>query len=243
MAWKDALADARAMIEADLDFSDEDDVPGSVVDSLPERLSVLLDEMAQEADNPIAERLRDGFRVVLAGAPNSGKSTLLNALLERDAALVSPIAGTTRDQIDVPIDLNGLPVVLSDTAGLREAGHSNDPIETMGIERSRQALASADCIVWLEGGDVEDLSPVVDWREKTIRIRSKADVEVVLTFRRQTLSCASPGRRAKVSRRCVAQSKSACGDAMRLARRRDRSAVSSLWMPGAAVRFSAPATM
>ena len=177
MAWKDGLADARAMIEADLDFSDEDDVPGSVVDSLPERLSALLHEMAVEVDNPIAERLRQGFRVVLAGAPNSGKSTLLNALLERDAALVSPIAGTTRDQIDVPIDLNGLPVVLSDTAGLRDAGRSTDPIETMGIERSRHALAAADCIVWLEGGDGEDLSPLEDWREKTIRIRSKADVE------------------------------------------------------------------
>lgn len=119
-AWKEALADCRAQIEADLDFSDEDDVPGSVVDSLPEQLGILKSAIEDELSSHVAERVRDGFQVVLAGAPNSGKSTLLNALLERDAVLVSPIAGTTRDQIDVPIDLDGLPVILTDTAGLRE---------------------------------------------------------------------------------------------------------------------------
>lgn len=175
--WKDVIADARAMIEADLDFSDEDDVPGSVVDSLPEQLQQLLKEMEMELSSSVAERLRDGFRVVLAGAPNSGKSTLLNALLQRDAALVSPMAGTTRDQIDVPIDLDGLPVILSDTAGIRPDNTSSDAVELMGIEKARVAVEDADCVVWLLGGDDSDLSFEHDVRQKTIRVRSKSDLE------------------------------------------------------------------
>ncbi len=177
--WKDALADIRAQIEADLDFSDEDDVPGSVVDSLPEQLRALIRAMKEELSSHIAERVRDGFRVVLAGAPNSGKSTLLNALLERDAALVSPIAGTTRDQIDVPIDLDGLPVVLTDTAGLRSSGYSEDPIELMGMDRAKQALEQADCVVWLVGGAEIVGAPSILGKSaspRTIRVRSKLDV-------------------------------------------------------------------
>lgn len=175
--WKDVIADARAMIEADLDFSDEDDVPGSVVDSLPEQLQQLLKEMEMELSSSVAERLRDGFRVVLAGAPNSGKSTLLNALLQRDAALVSPVAGTTRDQIDVPIDLDGLPVILSDTAGIRSDNMSRDAVESMGIEKARVAVEDADCVVWLLGGHDSELSFEHDVRQKTIRVRSKSDLE------------------------------------------------------------------
>lgn len=175
--WKDVIADARAKIEADLDFSDEDDVPGSVVDSLPEQLQRLLKEMEMELSSSVAERLRDGFRVVLAGAPNSGKSTLLNALLQRDAALVSPIAGTTRDQIDVPIDLDGLPVILSDTAGIRSDNTSSDAVELMGIEKARVAVEDADCVVWLLGGDDSARAIQLYDPEKTIRIRSKSDIE------------------------------------------------------------------
>jgi tRNA modification GTPase len=175
--WKDVIAEARAMIEADLDFSDEDDVPGSVVDSLPEQLQHLVKEMEMELSSSVAERLRDGFRVVLAGAPNSGKSTLLNALLQRDAALVSPLAGTTRDQIDVPIDLDGLPVILSDTAGIRSENNSSDPIESMGIEKARVAVEGADCVVWLLGGDESAQSVQNNETGKTIRVRSKSDIE------------------------------------------------------------------
>jgi len=176
MVWKDAIADARAMIEADLDFSDEDDVPGSVIDSLPEQLQAILVEMDNELSSFIAERLRDGFRVVLAGAPNSGKSTLLNALLEREAALVSPIAGTTRDQIDVPIDLEGLPVILTDTAGLRAHEETDDHIESMGIERAQHAVERADCVVWLLGGDSDPVPNKGGLDSKTIRVRSKLDL-------------------------------------------------------------------
>ncbi|MEO0385759.1 MAG: tRNA uridine-5-carboxymethylaminomethyl(34) synthesis GTPase MnmE [Pseudomonadota bacterium] len=175
--WKDVIADARALIEADLDFSDEDDVPASVVDSLPERLQHLVNEMELELCSSVAERLRDGFRVVLAGAPNSGKSTLLNALLQRDAALVSPVAGTTRDQIDVPVDLDGLPVILSDTAGIRSDNTSSDVVELMGIEKARTAVEDADCVVWLFGGDESEQSLQHDAGGKTIRVRSKSDIE------------------------------------------------------------------
>lgn len=175
--WKNVIADARAMIEADLDFSDEDDVPGSVVDSLPEQLQGLRQEMQDELSSSVAERLREGFRVVLAGAPNSGKSTLLNALLQRDAVLVSPIAGTTRDLIDVPVDLDGLPVILSDTAGIRPQTMSHDAVETMGIEKARLAIDGADCVVWLLGGDQGEGPAVQVVPQKTIRVRSKSDMD------------------------------------------------------------------
>lgn len=171
--WRDRLVHARAMIEAELDFSDEDDVPGSVLDSLPEQLSTLLSELEADLHDQFSERLRDGFRVVLAGAPNSGKSTLMNALLEREAALVSPIAGTTRDRIDATIDLEGLPVMLSDTAGLRDRDDASDPVEVLGIDRARDALDEADCIIWLEGGE----GPAeVSQLERSVRVRSKSDL-------------------------------------------------------------------
>ena len=176
VVWKDRLAECRALLEADLDFSDEDDVPGSVVDSLPERLTSLRSEIQRDLDQHFGERLRDGFRVVLAGAPNSGKSTLLNALLDREAALVSSVAGTTRDQIDVPVDMDGLPVVLTDTAGLRDRVADVDPIEAMGIERSHKALLEADCVLWLKGGEESSEAGKMLDEEKTIRLRSKIDL-------------------------------------------------------------------
>jgi tRNA modification GTPase len=172
--WRDEIADMRASIEADLDFSDEDDVPGSVIDSLPERLAELIAAMEAEMDQGLAERLRDGFRVVLAGAPNSGKSTLLNALLKRDAALVSPVAGTTRDQLEVPIDLHGLPVLLTDTAGLRDDGA--DIVEAMGIERTRSAVRQADLTVWVSVGADPDTDGGLTAGPNSIRIRSKSDL-------------------------------------------------------------------
>lgn len=177
LVWRDALIYIRAAIEADLDFSDEDDVPGSVVDSIPEQLRVLIDELHQDLNNTFLERLRDGFRVVLAGPPNSGKSTLLNALLQREAALVSPIAGTTRDQIDVAVDIDGLPVLLSDTAGLRDL--TDDPLERLGMNKTQAALKSADCVVWLAGDDgVSDQFEhyVQDAIQRSIRVRSKQDI-------------------------------------------------------------------
>jgi tRNA modification GTPase len=147
--WQDSLLQIAARVEADLDFSDEDDVGGSAVDA---PLAMLLEDVAVLLDAPPAERLRDGVRVVLAGPPNSGKSSLFNALIGRHAAIVTDIAGTTRDRIEAPILIDGAPLLLIDTAGLRD--DAADSIEAIGIARTGEALASADIILWL--GDAAD---------------------------------------------------------------------------------------
>jgi tRNA modification GTPase len=110
--------------------------------------------------------LRDGVRVVIAGPPNSGKSTLLNALAERDAAIVSPISGTTRDRIEVPVVRDGIAYVLTDTAGL--AGETLDPIERIGISRAEEAMQAADIVLWL--GDTAPPS------SDMIRVHARADI-------------------------------------------------------------------
>lgn len=146
--WTMRLLGIAARIEAELDHGDEDDVAGA--DPLPDlrrAASALGDEIAAVAARPPVERLRDGLRVVLGGPPNAGKSTLFNALAEREAAIVSPIAGTTRDRIEVPIVREGIAWLLIDTAGLAEA--TDDPIEAIGVARARDALAEADLLLWL----------------------------------------------------------------------------------------------
>jgi tRNA modification GTPase len=150
--WREELLIVSAMTEAALDFSDEDDVPESSIDQeIMRRLRYLRDDMAQQLELPSAERLRDGVRVVLAGPPNAGKSTLLNALVGREAAIVSDIAGTTRDRIEVPVQLNGVPYLLTDTAGLRD--DSADSIEQIGVQRARDAIERADVLLWLGTGE------------------------------------------------------------------------------------------
>lgn len=145
--WSDQLIIVSAQVEAALDFSDEDDVSDAPSGFIAVALKPLVDDMAAVLTAPSVERLHHGINVVLAGPPNSGKSTLLNLLSQRDVAIVSPIAGTTRDRIEATVVRNGLVYVLTDTAGL--ADESNDPIEIIGIERTRQSLASADMVLWL----------------------------------------------------------------------------------------------
>ncbi len=153
--WRSKLIRAAALIEATIDFADED-VP---VDVWPDVAS-LIEEVDQEICEQIsgfrgAERIRDGFEVAIVGPPNVGKSTLLNRLAGREAAITSSVAGTTRDVIEVRMDLDGLPVTFLDTAGLREAA---DEIEAIGIERARQRAENADLRIWLTDGDrVADL--------------------------------------------------------------------------------------
>jgi tRNA modification GTPase len=146
--WTQRLGRIAARVEAVLDFSDEGDI-----DEVALRLGLASDmrtvaaELAADLARPTAEKLKDGIRVVIAGPPNAGKSTLLNALAGRDAAIVSPIAGTTRDIIEVPLALGGTAFVLTDTAGLREA--QDDPIEAIGMARANDMLSAADIILWL----------------------------------------------------------------------------------------------
>ncbi|MBO9621919.1 MAG: tRNA uridine-5-carboxymethylaminomethyl(34) synthesis GTPase MnmE [Sphingomonas sp.] len=148
--WEARLLALAAHAEALLDHSDEDDVAG-FADPLPElrrAATALADDVDAVAARPAVERLRDGLRVVLAGPPNAGKSTLLNTLVGRDAAIVSAIAGTTRDRIEAPVMRGGVAWLFVDTAGLNEA--PGDTIEEIGIARARDALASADILLWLD---------------------------------------------------------------------------------------------
>ena len=145
--WRLEVLRLSALVEAELDFSDEDDVGDDVADTVGAAIGALAREMDTALARPRAERLRDGIRVVLAGPPNAGKSTLLNALLQREAAIVSDIAGTTRDVIEVPVALDGIPFVLTDTAGLRDEGA--EMIESIGIARAQDAIAAADIVLWL----------------------------------------------------------------------------------------------
>ncbi|MBW0367701.1 tRNA uridine-5-carboxymethylaminomethyl(34) synthesis GTPase MnmE [Ensifer adhaerens] len=166
--WAKRLTHARAMIEAELDFADEDDVPGSVSERIWQDMSMLSQEIAAHiADAPIAEIIRDGLKIVIAGAPNAGKSSLLNALAQRDIAIVTEIAGTTRDVLSVDLSLAGFSVKLYDTAGLRK---TDERVEQEGIRRAREIIERADLILLLadapDGFDVmsdfpSDTTPVL----------------------------------------------------------------------------------
>ncbi|PNP99375.1 tRNA uridine-5-carboxymethylaminomethyl(34) synthesis GTPase MnmE [Sphingobium sp. SA916] len=146
--WRRTLLDLSAMTEAALDFSDEDDVPDQGMEArIDQGVHGLAREVEAMLAAPSAERLRDGVRVVLAGPPNAGKSTLLNRLVGREAAIVSDIAGTTRDRIEVPAALHGTAFLFTDTAGLR--AEADDAIEAIGMDRARGALDAADIILWL----------------------------------------------------------------------------------------------
>jgi len=144
--WRKKLLRAAALLEATIDFVDED-VPVDVYPEVRELIANVCIEVQHEASGVrVRERVRDGFEVALVGPPNSGKSTLLNRLAGREAAITSDIAGTTRDVIEVKMDLSGLPVTILDTAGLRE---SSDVLEGIGIERGRKRADMADVRVHL----------------------------------------------------------------------------------------------
>ncbi|MFT4026739.1 MAG: tRNA uridine-5-carboxymethylaminomethyl(34) synthesis GTPase MnmE, partial [Novosphingobium sp.] len=145
-AWRERLLTLSAALEAVLDFADEDDVSALPAD-FPARVGALREELAEWLARPRAEALREGFRVVIAGPPNAGKSTLFNALVESDAAIATPIAGTTRDVLTRPVAISGLPFLFVDTAGLR--AETDDAIEAIGIARARDAVDQGDLVLWL----------------------------------------------------------------------------------------------
>jgi tRNA modification GTPase len=171
-AWRARLVQVMARLEAGIDFSDEGDVPDDLLRPAVELARELASEIRAVLDDaPRGERLREGFVVAIAGPPNVGKSTLLNRLAEREVAIVSAIPGTTRDAIEVALDLKGVPVVLVDTAGLRE---SKDPIELEGVKRALARAASADLVLWLtEAGGP---SPMPPSGAKTIVVWTKVDL-------------------------------------------------------------------
>ncbi|MEI9804481.1 MAG: tRNA uridine-5-carboxymethylaminomethyl(34) synthesis GTPase MnmE [Pseudolabrys sp.] len=160
--WRRRLIQAQALVEARIDFSDEGDVPENLVAPALAITRELADEIAEAlADGGRGERLREGLVVAIAGPPNAGKSTLLNRIARREAAIVSPYAGTTRDVIEVHLELGGLPVTLVDTAGIRE---TDDPVEREGVRRARDRAAAADLVLW-----------VVDAREAEPMAQSAAE--------------------------------------------------------------------
>jgi tRNA modification GTPase len=152
--WRKSLIEAMALVEAGIDFPDEGDVPAELVQPALDtvvQLTAAIEESVNTAKR--GERLRDGLVVAIAGPPNVGKSSLLNRIARRDAAIVSPIPGTTRDVIEVHLDLNGYPVTILDTAGIHD---STDPIEQEGISRARARAAEADLVLWITEATAPD---------------------------------------------------------------------------------------
>ena len=148
--WRVRVLGLSVQVEASLDFADEDDV-ACLPEAFADDCRALADELAGWLTRPRAELLRDGFRVVIAGPPNAGKSTLFNRLVESEAAIATSIPGTTRDVLTHPVALDGIPFVFADTAGLR--ADSNDPVERIGIERALAASDAADLVLWLGAPD------------------------------------------------------------------------------------------
>jgi tRNA modification GTPase len=175
--WRKQLIEASALIEAGIDFSDEGDVPDDLTAPALAKIAELRRQIEETlAASAQSERLRDGLTVAIVGPPNAGKSTLLNRLARREAAIVSPHAGTTRDIIEVHLDLDGYPLTLIDTAGIRE---TDDPIEQEGVRRARDRAASADLVLWLTDGEADHDSPPAIARNGAVsvwRIRNKTDL-------------------------------------------------------------------
>src|SRR5712671_5544864 len=145
--WRARIIEASALIEAGIDFSDEGDVSTELIAPALAKIKTLLGEIQHVlAEQGRSERLREGLVVAIAGPPNVGKSTLMNQLARREVAIVSPHAGTTRDIIEVQLDLDGYPVTVIDTAGIRD---TDDPVEREGVRRARARAAEADLVLWL----------------------------------------------------------------------------------------------
>jgi tRNA modification GTPase len=173
--WRALIIEASALIEAGIDFSDEGDVPAELIAPALAKIKKLLGEIEEVlAAQGRSERLREGLVVAIAGPPNVGKSTLMNQLARREVAIVSPHAGTTRDVIEVQLDLDGYPVTVIDTAGIRE---TDDPVEQEGVRRARARAADADLVLWLTDAQHEKNRQQGTTPEWTVR--NKVDLDAV----------------------------------------------------------------
>ena len=186
--WRAEIIEASALIEAGIDFSDEGDVPAELIAPALAKVKTLVAEIEEVlAAQGQSERLRDGLVVAIAGPPNVGKSTLMNQLARREVAIVSPHAGTTRDVIEVQLDLDGYPVTVIDTAGIRE---TEDPVEQEGVRRARARAAEADLVLWLTDSSNAEVSH--HGQAPVWLVRNKIDLEEDRTA----------GRRGRAGRGC-----------------------------------------
>jgi tRNA modification GTPase len=179
-AWRAKIIEACALIEAGIDFSDEGDVPEELMRpalKVAEELRLEIEESLGKSAR--SERLREGLVIAIAGPPNAGKSTLLNRLSQREAAIVSPHAGTTRDVIEVHLDLAGYPVVLIDTAGIRD---SDDPVEQEGVRRARDRAGQADLVLWLVDASGAGEAAREEFSADVWTVRNKIDLVTTPPF-------------------------------------------------------------
>src|SRR6516165_6324622 len=168
--WRQRLIEALALVEAGIDFSDEDDVPKDMTAHALELIRPLAEEIGKAGAGQ-GERLREGLRVAIAGPPNAGKSTLFNRLARREAAIVSPFPGTTRDVLELHLDLAGYPVTVLDTAGIRETA---DPVEREGVRRASEQASGADLVLWVVD------ATIAQWRDDPKRGAIRAGPEAWL---------------------------------------------------------------
>lgn len=175
--WREELIAAMAALEAAIDFPDEGDVPPDVAAGVGLRLSGLIADMEDALAGAARFRaVREGFRIAIVGPPNAGKSSILNRLARREAAIVSPIAGTTRDVVEVRLVISGFPVWVADTAGLREAA---DEIEAEGVRRALERAEHADLRIWVHDastGPAPEVSRETSWRDGDLRVLNKGDL-------------------------------------------------------------------
>lgn len=173
--WRDTLVDCLGLIAAEIDFVDEGEAPSNVATEVRERLEGLLFALRSALESASrGELIRSGIRVVIAGKPNAGKSSLLNSLVQREAAIVTDVAGTTRDVIEVEVELGGQRIILCDTAGIRE---TSDAVETIGIDRARLAVRGSSLVLWLCGATEEDnKEPIEVEGKRVLYVATKMDI-------------------------------------------------------------------
>lgn len=174
MEWRQKIIQSRAFIEAELDFADEGDVPGSVSDRIWEEMRLFTSIIEKHIeDGKRGSMLRDGFHIVIIGAPNAGKSSLMNLLAARDVAIISDEAGTTRDLLEVKLNLNGVVSYITDTAGIRE---TEGKIEKIGIQRAKDKAIEADLILYIEDASEPIIVETSEFSAPVWKIGNKADL-------------------------------------------------------------------